>query len=631
MIDILKTLLEKLGSLIGSSLTKGQTITVLVLLIIAGGLFLIPHNKIPTVQLIWPGLFVLLAIGFILISIIPRWWIVTIVIALFVGWSSWCYFTYTKVPRQIRQLMTTAALIKKDNNYNGSFAKYQEAYNLAKENDLLVEQLACLREMSELKYLTSEYTEARNFLNEGLGVAERLKDQSALGHVRSRLGDVERFSGNIPLASEHFKAALAIYEKLGNKRGQAQAYRGLADLELKRDGVKARENYNKALKLAQEVKNQLGGADIDELIENELGEADTLAGLGDLEGRVGNTTQALDYYNRALAIYKRRGSTEGQGDVYRGLGDLERYLNKLDEADTDYQQALGLYQFIGDLGGQADAYRGLGELGSVQVKEDKINEGIAKQYFKQALELYEKIKEQNGQAEIYNLLGELDSALSAEAAQKNYETALNIYKSIQNLDGQADTLKDIGDLDVKAGKHDSARGRYETALGFYKKVGNQIGQAEVHKSLGDLSRTTEDFEAASQHYNDALLIYQNMNNQNGVAQINIVLGDLASLASAKEPPQNKKTKIDEARNSYTRALEAYNKSDNKLGQTVALQGISNVDAKQKNLAESKQNLSEAEKIYLTMYGDQSKNVAVRNTVDPNNPVRQERIQRLVAF
>jgi tetratricopeptide (TPR) repeat protein len=619
MSDLITKLLGTLWSKITKHLSTRDTIIVLVLAIFTVGLFFILHNEIPVIQLIWPALIGLMAVGYILVRKIKRWWMGSVVVVLFFGWAFSCYLAYTNEYRTVMRLMATATKMKQDKNYSGGLATYEEAYSLAKAHKLPKEEMDCLHEMGEIEFLMSEYSDARSKFEECRKVAEEINDQKMLGYVWFRLGDIERFSGNTDLALRHFKRSMEIYLQTTDKDGQAGVYRGLADVELKRNASKARQNYNESLKLYQEAKDTLG-------------EADALAGLGDLEGRVGNSTQARDYYNRALELYQQdegQDGEDGQGDVYRGLGDLELFLGNLEQADGAYHQAFGFYQSAKDSGGMADVFRGWGDLARVKVNEDRINEEYARQRYQQALDIYNQIKEQNGAARVFNKIGELVSGFNANLASENYKNALRIYTEIQSVDGQAGTYKDIGDLDIKGDHSDDAQRHYDKALDLYKKVENQLGQAEVHKGLGDLARKLDQLDVAQQHYNQALQFYQDMQYQSGIAQIQLVSGDLLNIASAKEPPLKKTKKINEARASFSKALEAYETSDNKLGQAVALQGIANVEAKQNNSAAAQRHLNEAAKLYNTM-GISSNIVTAQNTIDPNHPVRKERIARLTA-
>ena len=58
------------------------------------------------------------------------------------------------------------------------------------------------------------------------------------------------------------------------------------------------------------------------------GEASAVRGLGDLERGLGRNEQARTAYEDARILYQQLGDRSGEADVLRGLADLERRLSR---------------------------------------------------------------------------------------------------------------------------------------------------------------------------------------------------------------------------------------------------------------------------------------------------------------
>jgi tetratricopeptide (TPR) repeat protein len=58
------------------------------------------------------------------------------------------------------------------------------------------------------------------------------------------------------------------------------------------------------------------------------GEADVLAGLGDLERELGRHEQARSAYDEARTLFRQVGHRLGEANVLAGLGHLERELGR---------------------------------------------------------------------------------------------------------------------------------------------------------------------------------------------------------------------------------------------------------------------------------------------------------------
>ncbi|MCL2060465.1 MAG: tetratricopeptide repeat protein, partial [Oscillospiraceae bacterium] len=87
-------------------------------------------------------------------------------------------------------------------------------------------------------------------------------------------------------------------------------------------------------------------ADAEQLYRAEranLGLANVLKAMGDLESRLGQIDAAQKHYADAEQLYRVERANLGLANVLQAMGDLERLLEKTDAAISKYKTALSLY------------------------------------------------------------------------------------------------------------------------------------------------------------------------------------------------------------------------------------------------------------------------------------------------
>jgi tetratricopeptide (TPR) repeat protein len=89
-----------------------------------------------------------------------------------------------------------------------------------------------------------------------------------------------------------------------------------------------------------------------QLTGDRSGEADTLLWIGNIALRQAELSEALEYYNQALAIYGDAGNRSGVGTALRYLGRIAQRQGYLDEAEDYYKSSLQIAEQTGNLPSQ---------------------------------------------------------------------------------------------------------------------------------------------------------------------------------------------------------------------------------------------------------------------------------------
>jgi tetratricopeptide (TPR) repeat protein len=237
-----------------------------------------------------------------------------------------------------------------------------------------------------------------------------------------------------------------------------------------------------------------------------LGEADTLAHLGTLQGDTGDYPAAAVTLAQAVALYGEAGDLPGQAGALSQLGYLRVLTGDYPAAAASIQQALALARSTSDRSAEADA---LIHLGLVQQLTGDYPAAAASQ--RQALALCRDLGNLEGQAEALSCLGIVQQLTGDyRAAAAGQQQALALWRDLGNPGGQAEALSCLGIVQQETGDYPAAAASHQQALALFRDRGNRLGQAEVLNRLGELSSRTSATSQARAHHAQALAIARDL-------------------------------------------------------------------------------------------------------------------------
>lgn len=224
------------------------------------------------------------------------------------------------------------------------------------------------------------------------------------------------FAGNFNKSENYFLAAIEIFARIKNAKGESSCYNNLGLVfEYKGDYAEATQAYKRSL-------------NIDRKINNQSGVAASLSNIGNVLQKKGNYGQALKNYIESLKIRDELNDIKGIAVVYNNIGAIHEKQESYDEAIKNYKNALSKYILIGEQRQSAIALNNIGYVYYLQNKYDN-----ALNYYNRALEIREKVSDNNG------IASTLSNIANVFLEQNKYNIALeylnkseNYYKSIDN-------------------------------------------------------------------------------------------------------------------------------------------------------------------------------------------------------
>ncbi len=296
--------------------------------------------------------------------------------------------------------------------------------------------------------------EAYSLLQKAEKIFIEIKSDSGLAECYDNIGDTQRFRGRIDSALYYYRLSLPVYQRMGDKKGEAMANSGIG-LMYWRKGLN-----NEALNnfyLAYLIRKEMG-------LKYET--AMSLNNLGTIYWRYANYEKALEYYSESLQIREEIADWKGQIITSGNIGLIFLKMKNYAKAETFFRDGLASSKKKNYLFGIAYTNHNLGLLYlDTKVADSSIY------YSTEAVKYYYKINEFNAVAHSLSYIGSAyaikgDDKKAIEFFQASIDTAL---KADDNY-SLAITYQSFAKLHLEKGEIDAAE--------KYLQMAYQIAQRE---------------------------------------------------------------------------------------------------------------------------------------------------------
>jgi tetratricopeptide (TPR) repeat protein len=217
-----------------------------------------------------------------------------------------------------------------------------------------------------------------------------------------------------------------------------------------------------------------GGVDAARRKKDRQAEGVMLGNLGTAYAAQGNDCEAIESYERCLAISREIGDRRGEGNILGNLGNMHLARGDAHKAIKSYTQCLMIAREISDRRGEAQALGNLGIAYKSVANPDK-----AIDLYRQALDIDRKIGDLRGESADLVNLGIVHKSLGcARRAIEFYEQALVIDRKLGDRAGEARTSWNAGLVCEKLGDLPRAAELMQVLVDFEREIGH--ANAEEH-------------------------------------------------------------------------------------------------------------------------------------------------------
>jgi two-component system sensor histidine kinase UhpB len=165
---------------------------------------------------------------------------------------------------------------------------------------------------------------------------EATKDSTSRAGMMLNIGNAYGDMGDLNAAAEYHLNSLALFEKVGNQRGQSFVYQGLGNDYLKLEQWnKARSYFEKSLALKQQLNDRRG-------IMNAQG------GIGDVSMELGDYTAAIRAFEASCTMAKEMSLVTEEANGVHQLAEAYRKLGNMEASKKYYRGAVKLAKQLDD-------------------------------------------------------------------------------------------------------------------------------------------------------------------------------------------------------------------------------------------------------------------------------------------
>jgi tetratricopeptide (TPR) repeat protein len=226
----------------------------------------------------------------------------------------------------------------------------------------------------------------------GLAAATRLDDIAAQAVCNRLLAAACCDLGDYEESARLFTESLTLYQRLGNRLGEAKVQHNLAVL------AEGQGHYADMLGHAEQALS------LYQTIGDKASEAAALNNVGWTYGLLGDYEQARVFCRQALALCTEVGHHWLEGYVWDSLGYAEHHMGNLGDAAACYQRALSLHREAGDRFTEAEALAHLGETWQAAGQPTQ-----ARDIWHQALAIFDDLQNNDAADKVRAMLASADS------------------------------------------------------------------------------------------------------------------------------------------------------------------------------------------------------------------------------
>lgn len=287
--------------------------------------------------------------------------------------------------------------------------------------------------------------EWEGFLRQGIARSPKERDPAEID-LRLHLGNLYRLQGRLAEAKQCFQEVVSLYDHYHSKALYCTLLNHLALV------ARLAGQHEEALTYCRQVLEEQNPS------SSEQAEALNVLGLVAYDRR--QWSEALAYFEQALALYRGVGDSYQIARILTNQGVVLQRSGRLDEAEARCQEAIQQFQTADD---QIEIYKAMMNLGNVLLMRQAYEAAI-KQY-QVTLPIFKQFHFLIDLGNIYNNLGMAYSELADwPAAEAYFTAALDLAYKRGNSYYLANLLDNFGTMLIKAGQYGRAREVLSQAL-----------------------------------------------------------------------------------------------------------------------------------------------------------------------
>lgn len=290
--------------------------------------------------------------------------------------------------------------------------------------------------------------------------------------------------------------------------------------------------------------------------------------LGDVNERLSDYEQAIDYYERAQNLLASSENSDAI-QVMIGLSEIATIQGNQDQARYYATEAL-----VRALAQKDDSCRiqAIVQLALIATRDADYE--TSRQHWTDCLEIIEQLDDQFHLPFALRGLGITDYYQNHyERARNSLERSQKLFHEQGNRREEALSLQNLGNVELAKDNLAPAQAYYQRAAALYEVVGDRRNQANVLNNMGMAALRSGDLEAAEGYFHQCLMVRNRINDVQAIAGTLLNLGLL----------NYRREDYEAAERYYQRSLEKFEHINQRFGIAILLNNLGLVCRAQGNL------------------------------------------------
>jgi tetratricopeptide (TPR) repeat protein len=365
--------------------------------------------------------------------------------------------------------------------------------------------------LANIRNATQQWQEGIDLIEQALDLFKKQKNREKMAIGLRDLGFIYWHSEQLEKAIQVNQEALTLHEEIGNRRGVAGDLHNLGQI------YASMGNYDKGMEYYHHARREF------QKIGDRNNEGRTLNILSRICRMTGNLTEAIDNTLEALQLHRQESDRHGEIHYLLDAASLYLALGNTQDALKFYQAVLKITKSMGgNTSREGEALRGMGI-----IYEKTGDFSQASSCLSEAAALFSDAGDVSTWAEICKRLGDLmiRGLQDVAGAIHYYETVLSYYRKESLFEPQRSLLCQIGQSLWIGKRSKEAIPYYREALGLARKKMDRIAEGAVLAALGVLCRETGLMEESLEHSLGALQIAQSFQDKEAEGNVQSSLCD----------------------------------------------------------------------------------------------------------
>ena len=202
----------------------------------------------------------------------------------------------------------------------------------------------------------------------------------------------------------------------------------------------------------------------------------------------GDCDKAIDYFLKALNIFKELNDKKGISSCYTGIGIVYAYQGSYDKAIEYYLKALKIFEELGYKQGMSANYT---NIGIVYSEQGNFNKAI--DYYMKSLKINEELGNKNDIAGCYINIGIIyGEKRSCDSSIEYFQKSLKIFDELKDKYGSSQCYDNIGNVYQIKGNYNKAIDYIIKSMKIKEEIDDKHGMVACYNNIGSINITLAD-------------------------------------------------------------------------------------------------------------------------------------------